>query len=179
MTQKAIAKECAEWIKEKVTFKSNISDKSIQGQLVVDEVGYTPINNFTTVELGCEKGNVISTTIVKGQSLAQTLIRNFDEIWNDKKVLQEVTDEVVESITAAYNENSPDFIYFVTLYNIFNEFLEDVSEDVLPNEATGFKNSKIWNMLYNFQKDAALAIINKLEKFNGCILADSVGLGNT
>ena len=179
MTQKAIAKECADWIKEKVTFKSNISDKTIQGQLVVDDVGYTPVNNFTTVELGCEKGNAISTTIVKDQSLAQTLIRDFNEIWNDKKVLQEVTDEVIESITAAYNENSPDFIYFVTLYNIFNEFLEDVSEDVLPNEATGFKDSKIWGMLYNFQKDAALAIINKLEKYNGCILADSVGLGKT
>lgn len=179
MTQKAIAKECADWIKEKVTFKSNISDKTIQGQLVVDDTGYTPINNFTTVELGCEKGNVISTTIVKDKSLAQTLIRDFNEIWNDKQVLQEVTDEVIESITAAYNENSPDFIYFVTLYNIFNEFLEDVSEDVLPNEATGFKDSKIWGMLYNFQKDAALAIINKLEKYNGCILADSVGLGKT
>lgn len=179
LTQKAIAKECADWIKEKVTFKSNISDKTIQGQLVVDSVGYTPINNFTTVELGCEKGNVISTTIVKDQSLAQTLIRDFDEIWNDKKVLQEVTDEVIDSITAAYNENSPDFIYFVTLYNIFNEFLEDISEDELPNEATGFKDSKIWSMLYNFQKDAALAIINKLEKYNGCILADSVGLGKT
>lgn len=179
MTQKAIAKECADWIKEKVTFKSNISDKTIQGQLVVDDIGYTPINNFTTVELGCEKGNVISTTIVKDQSLAQTLIRDFNEIWNDKKVLQEVTDEVIESITAAYNENSPDFIYFVTLYNIFNEFLEDVSEDVLPNEAIGFKDSKIWGMLYNFQRDAALAIINKLEKYNGCILADSVGLGKT
>ena len=179
MTQKAIAKECADWIKEKVTFKSNISDKTIQGQLVVDDIGYTPINNFTTVELGCEKGNVISTTIVKDQSLAQTLIKDFNEIWNDKKVLQEVTDEVIESITAAYNENSPDFIYFVTLYNIFNEFLEDISEDVLPNEATGFKDSKIWGMLYNFQRDAALAIINKIEKYNGCILADSVGLGKT
>lgn len=179
LTQKAIARECADWIKEKVTFKSNISDKTIQGQLVVDSVGYTPINNFTTVELGCEKGNVISTTIVKDQSLAQTLIRDFDEIWNDKKVLQEVTDEVIDSITAAYNENAPDFIYFVTLYNIFNEFLEDISEDELPNEATGFKDSKIWSMLYNFQKDAALAIINKLEKYNGCILADSVGLGKT
>lgn len=179
MTQKAIAKECADWIKKKVTFKSNISDKMIQGQLVVDDIGYTPINNFTTVELGCEKGNVISTTIVKDQSLTKALIGNFNEIWNDKKVLQEVTDEVIDSITAAYNENSPDFIYFVTLYNIFNEFLEDVSEDVLPNEATGFKNSKIWSMLYNFQKDAALAIINKLEKYNGCILADSVGLGKT
>ena len=179
LTQKAIAKECAEWICEKVTFKSNVSDKSIQGQMVVDNVGYTPIDGFTTVELGCEKGNSISTTIVKDESLAQTLLRDFNEIWNDSKVLQEVTDEVIDNITAAYNENSPDFIYFVTLYNIFNEFLEDVSEDVLPNEATGFKESKIWNMLYNFQKDAALAIINKLEKYNGCILADSVGLGKT
>ena len=179
MTQKAIARECADWIKEKVTFKSNISDKTIQGQIVVDDIGYTPINNFTTVELGCEKGNVISTTIVKDRLLAQTLLRDFNEIWNDRKVLQEVTDEVIESITAAYNENSPDFIYFITLYNIFNEFLEDISDDVLPNEATGFKDSKIWNMLYSFQKDAALAIINKLEKYNGCILADSVGLGKT
>lgn len=179
LTQKAIARECAEWIKRKVTFKSNVSDKSIQGQIVVDDVGYTPINNFTTVELGCEKGNVISTTIVKDESLARTLLADFNEIWNDSKVLQAVTDEVIDSITAAYGENAPDFIYFITLYNIFNEFLEDVSEDVLPNEATGFKESKIWGMLYNFQRDAALAIINKLEKYNGCILADSVGLGKT
>ena len=179
LTQKAIARECAEWIKRKVTFKSNVSDKSIQGQIVVDDVGYTPINNFTTVELGCEKGNVISTTIVKDESLARTLLADFNEIWNDSKVLQAVTDEVIDSITAAYSENAPDFIYFITLYNIFNEFLEDVSEDVLPNEATGFKESKIWGMLYNFQRDAALAIINKLEKYNGCILADSVGLGKT
>lgn len=179
LTQKAIARECAEWIKRKVTFKSNVSDKSIQGQIVVDDVGYTPINNFTTVELGCEKGNVISTTIVKDESLARTLLADFNEIWNDSKVLQAVTDGVIDSITAAYSENAPDFIYFITLYNIFNEFLEDVSEDVLPNEATGFKESKIWGMLYNFQRDAALAIINKLEKYNGCILADSVGLGKT
>ena len=127
LTQKAIAKECAEWIKKKVTFKSNISDKTIQGGIVVDEVGYTPINNFTTIELGCEKGNVISTTIVKDNSLAKTLLADFNEIWNNSKVLQEVTDEVIDNITAAYNENSPDFIYFVTLYNIFNEFLEDIS----------------------------------------------------
>lgn len=179
MTQKAIAKECADWIRAKVTFKSNISDKSIQGQLVVDDAGYTPINGFTTGELGCEKGNAMNTTIVKDASLAKTLLAGFNDIWSDSKLLQNVTDEIIDSISTAYNENSPEFIYFVTLYNIFNEFLEDISEDVLPNEATGFKESKIWGMLYNFQRDAALAIINKLEKFNGCILADSVGLGKT
>ncbi|NCU26212.1 DEAD/DEAH box helicase [Candidatus Nomurabacteria bacterium] len=106
-------------------------------------------------------------------------IQLFDTLWNDKDKLQDVTDVVIENITTAYNENSPELIYFITLYNVFSEFLEDVSEDVLPNEATGFKQSKIWNMLYDFQKDAALAIINKLEKYNGCILADSVGLGKT
>ena len=80
-------------------------------------------------------------------------------------------------INTVYQENSPELIYFMTLYNIFNEFLEDISEDVLPNEATGFQDSIIWHKLYHFQKDAALGIINKLEQYNGCILADSVGLG--
>ena len=111
--------------------------------------------------------------------MSTAYLQLFEQIWNDSSKLQEVTDEVIENITTVYNENSPDYLYFVTLYNIFNEFLEDVSDDVLPNEATGFKESKIWGMLYNFQRDAALAIINKLEKYNGCILADSVGLGKT
>ena len=86
---------------------------------------------------------------------------------------------MLEYIETVYQENSPEFIYFITLYNIFSEFLDDINEDVLPNEKTGFRESVIWKKLYNFQKDAALAIINKLEKYNGCILADSVGLGKT
>ena len=103
----------------------------------------------------------------------------FDTLWNDRDKMQDVTDVVLENISTAYAENSPEFIYFMTLYHVFSEFLDDISEDELPNEATGFKQSKIWSLLYDFQKDAVLAIINKLEKYNGCILADSVGLGKT
>ena len=181
LTQKAIAKECAEWIRQKVKFKSNVTSEQIMGFINVNEESYSPINGFTTVELGCERGNNMFTAITKTSAAenARYFLSTFEEIWNDPARMQDVTDEVIENISTAYNENSPDFIYFVTLYNIFSEFLEDISEDVLPNEATGFKDSKIWNMLYNFQKDAALAIINKLEKYNGCILADSVGLGKT
>ena len=180
LTQKAIAKECAEWIRKKVVFKSNVSSDNMMGFINADDKSYMPINGFTTVDLGCERGNNAYNVVQKTESpMSDLYIKLFNDLWNDKTKMQEVTDEVIENITAAYNENSPDFIYFVTLYNIFNEFLEDISEDVLPNEATGFKESKIWSMLYNFQKDAALAIINKLEKYNGCILADSVGLGKT
>ena len=180
LTQKAIAKECAEWIRQKVTFKSNVSNENMMGFINLDDKNYMPINGFTTVDLGCERGNNAYNMVQKTEAPFSTAyIDLFESIWNDNTKLQEVTDEIIENITAAYNENSPDFIYFLTLYNIFNEFLEDVSEDNLPNEATGFKESKIWSMLYNFQKDAALAIISKLEKYNGCILADSVGLGKT
>lgn len=180
LSQKAIAKECADWIRKKVVFKSNVTNENMMGFLCVDDKAYNPIQGFTTVDLGCERGNNAYTMIQKMPApFSTSYLQLFDQLWNDTARMQEVTEEVIDTITAAYNENSPDFIYFFTLYNIFNEFLEDISEDVLPNEATGFKESKIWNLLFNYQKDAALAIINKLEKFNGCILADSVGLGKT
>ena len=180
LTQKAIARECAEWIRSKAVFKSNITNENMMGFINLDDKSYMPVNGFTTVDLGCERGNNAYNYVQKTDlPFSKEYINLFNTIWNDEDKLQVVTEEVIEGISAAYNENSPDFIYFITLYNIFNEFLDDISEDVLPNEATGFKESKIWNMLFNFQKDAALAIINKLEKYNGCILADSVGLGKT
>ena len=184
LTQKAIAKECAEWIKKKVKFKSNITNQNMQGFINVQSgdsnTAYMPLNGFTTVDIGCEKGNNTYNFINKIDAPdSKQFLELFNSIWNDSNKLQDVTEEVINNITTVYNENSADFLYFVTLFNIFNEFLEDVSEDVLPNDATGFKNSVVWNKLYNFQKDAALAIINKLEKHNGCILADSVGLGKT
>ncbi len=183
LTQKAIATECAEWIKDKVTFKSNVTDDKMNGYLHVrgkEECAYLPINGFTTTDLGCEKGNNILNFVTKLDAAnSKALLQSFDEIWNDSKRFSDVTEQVAESISNIYKENAPEFVYFITLYNIFHEFLEDISDDVLPNEATGFKSSQIWNKLYDFQKDAALAIINKLEKYNGCILADSVGLGKT
>lgn len=184
MTQKAIAKECADWIKGKARFKSNITGENMGGFMTVEnenkQVAYMPINGFTTVDIGCERGNNSYNMINRFDApFSASYMQLFETLWKDKEKLQDVTDVIIENITTAYNENSPEFIYFMTLYHVFSEFLDDISEDELPNEATGFKQSKIWNMLYDFQKDAALAIINKLERYNGCILADSVGLGKT
>lgn len=184
MTQKAIAQECADWIRRKARFKSNTTGENMGGFMTVaapsEDVAYMPINGFTTVDIGCERGNNSYNMVSRMEAPFSTqYMQQFESLWNDRDKLQDVTDVIVETISSAYNENSPEFIYFMMLYNVFSEFLDDLSEDVLPNEATGFKQSKIWNMLYDFQKDAVLAIINKLEKYNGCILADSVGLGKT
>lgn len=184
MTQKSIAKECADWIRRKAVFKSNITGENMQGFMTVDssaeQVAYMPMAGFTTVDIGCERGNNSYNITNRMEAPFSTqYMQLFETIWNDRSKMQDVTDVVIENISSAYNENSPEFIYFMTLYHVFSEFLDDISEDVLPNEATGFKESKIWNLLYDFQRDAVLAIINKLEKYNGCILADSVGLGKT
>lgn len=184
MTQRAVARECAEWIRKKATFKSNTTGNNMSGfatvESVKENVAYMPLNGFTTVDIGCERGNNSYNMVNRMETpFSEQYMQLFETIWNDKTQLQDVTDVVIENISTVYNENSPELIYFMTLYNVFSEFLEDISEDVLPNEATGFKASKIWDMLYDFQKDAVLAIINKLEKYNGCILADNVGLGKT
>ena len=184
MTQKAIAKECADWIRRKATFKSNTTGENMGGFVTVantqQQVAYMPINGFTTVDIGCERGNNSYNMVNRFEApFSASYMQLFETLWNDHDKLQDVTDVVIENITTAYNENSPEFIYFMTLYHVFSEFLDDISEDDLPNEATGFKQSKIWSLLYDFQKDAVLAIINKLERYNGCILADSVGLGKT
>ena len=184
MTQKAIAKECADWIRRKATFKSNTTGENMGGFVTVEniqqQIAYMPINGFTTVDIGCERGNNSYNMVNRFEApFSDSYMQLFETLWKDHDKLEDVTDVVIENIITAYNENSPEFIYFMTLYHVFSEFLDDISEDELPNEATGFKESKIWNMLYDFQKDAVLAIINKLERYNGCILADSVGLGKT
>jgi superfamily II DNA or RNA helicase len=185
LTQKAIAKECADWIRRKAAFRSNSTKAPMQqfACLFSDnaEAAYMPLHGFTAVDLGYQQGDAVSNLINKLDEvpLTTTYLQLFDQIWSDSEKLQDVTDRICTHIESVYKENSPEKIYFLMLYNIFNEFLEDLNEDVLPNDMTGYKNSIVWNKLFNFQRDAATGIINKLESYNGCILADSVGLGKT
>ena len=185
MTQRAIAKECADWIRAKARFKSNTGGEQMMGFMMTSSAEnqsvYVPMSGFTTVDLGCERGNNAYNIVqcIDEPQATQMYMRTFDELWNDPVKLQDVTDVVIENISTVYAEHAPEMIYLTTLYHVFSEFLDDLSENELPNEATGFKESKIWSMLYDFQRDAVLAIINKLDTYNGCILADSVGLGKT
>lgn len=182
---KAIARECRKWIEQKVRFKTNYGNRYIQPHIALDtnerKFVYMGINEFSSAGFGYEKDNAILNQVIKTDDFDATrqYMQSFDEVWDDENILKDVTEEVAGYISNLYKENSPEFIYYLTLFNIFDEFLEDISEDELANEKTGFKQSVIWNKLYDFQRDAVLGIINKLERHNGCILADSVGLGKT
>ncbi len=186
LTQRAIARECANWIRKKATFKSNKTKAPMQQFIHVNngsenQVAYMPLSGFTAVDLGYQKGDAVSNLVNRFDetSHAETYLQLFDQIWNDKEKLEDVTAAICEHIESVYQENSPERIYFLMLYHIFNEFLDEIDEDVLPNDRTGYLDSLVWQKLFNFQRDAAIGIINKLETYNGCILADSVGLGKT
>jgi hypothetical protein len=182
LTQRAVARECAEWVRQKVTFRSNRTGAPMQQFAVVDEsAAYFPLQGFTAADLGYERGPAVSNMVTRldGAPETRNLVQLFDQIWRNDDQLDDVTQAVQEHIASVYAENSPQRVYFLILYNLFAEFLEDINEDVLPNDLTGYQQTEIWKSLYNFQRDAATGIINKLETYNGCILADSVGLGKT
>ena len=185
LTQRAIAKECADWVNRKATFRSNRGNAPMQQFASVQAHGttaiYMPLHGFTAVDLGYQRGDAVSNIVNKFDEPVNTAVflSLFDQIWNDQEKLEDVTTRVCDHIGSVYQENSPERIYFLMLYNIFSEFLEDLNEDELPNDRTGYQDRLIWQKLFNFQRDAATGIINKLEKYSGCILADSVGLGKT
>ncbi len=187
LTQRAVARECAQWIRQKARFRSNKTKAPMQPFVHVanrdQATAYMPVNGFTAVDLGYQQGNAVSNFVnrMDEPAHAQMYLQLFDQIWDDPEKVEDVTAAICDHIESVYQENSPERIYFIMLYNIFRDFLEDVDEDVLPNDLTGYRDTLVWNKLFNFnyQKDAATGIINKLETYNGCILADSVGLGKT
>lgn len=182
LTQRAIARECADWVRRKVRFRSNTSGKVMQPIIGVGgDAAYLPVQDFSTSALGYEAGGALSNVVGKfeGPLEAAGLLTVFDQVWNDPATLEDVTSTVLERIEQVYAENSPRHIYFLILNSIFSDFLADLSEDALPNDRTGYRETKVWQALYDFQRDAAESIIQKLETYNGCILADSVGLGKT
>lgn len=188
LNQSAIAKEFAGWIKDKVEIKSvkdtkdrpqimfkgisiqNESDESvIQGSLDFDAsgLGYAPSPAY------------VMNQFAKDKMATQQFVGWFNQFWDNDEFVEDIKSEVLESVQTMYKENTPEFIYFVTLYNIFKEYLDEFDEDKIIKGKTGFKNTTVWNKLYKFQKDGVLGAIEKLERYNGCVIADSVGLGKT
>jgi len=185
LSQKSVAKECYDWIDKKVNIKSMVKPNFLHGKMYhIENPDRDPISvmgssNFTYSGLGFGNSHNIELNLeMQDKRDISDLKKWFDEIWNDKTGLVEnVKEEVLSYLNKLYKENSPELVYLLTIYNIFSDYLKD--EDLFLEDKIGFKETKVWNMLYDFQKDGVKGAIKKLERLNGCIIADSVGLGKT
>lgn len=185
MKQAAIAKECADWLQSKAEIKSLKHSNPAQPRLVYIEnpeenISINGTVDFTSDGLGITPSNRLDSNMcLYGKEYTISFLQAFNELWEDDSAVVDVKYKVLEQMQVLYKENTPEFIYFVTLYNIFSNYLDELTEDNIVKSRTGFKNTLIWNKLYKFQQDGVMGAIDKIEKYNGCIIADSVGLGKT
>ncbi|HJK78863.1 MAG TPA: helicase-related protein [Methanocorpusculum sp.] len=186
MKQAVIARECADWIRRKVEIKSLRRSNPAQFRLIHLEnpdgetISINGTVDFTTDGLGITPSTRNdSNTCMYGTQFTQMFLQQFNELWEDSEQVEDVKNRVLEQMLVMYKENTPQFIYFVSLYHVFSSYLGELTDTNIMKDKTGFEDTLIWNKLYKFQKDGAKGVIDKIEKYNGCILADSVGLGKT
>ncbi len=187
LTQSAIAKECADWLRQKVKIKSYRETNPAQMRLAYvenadpeEDIAIQGTVDFSSDGLGLTpSARNDANTCLYGRTMTQGLLMLFDGIWNNPAVVEDVTEKVLSEMEVLYKENTPEAIYFITLYHIFEAYLGELTEETIIKTKTGIKESLIWNKLYKFQRDGVMGAIDKIEKYGGCIIADSVGLGKT
>ena len=187
LTQSAIAKECADWLRQKVRIKSYREKNLAQMRLTYVEnaepeadIAIQGTVDFTSDGLGITpSARNDMNTCMYGRSMTQGFLQSFEGIWNNPAAVEDVTEKVLSEMEILYKENTPESVYFITLYHIFEAYLGELTEETIIKTRTGIKESLIWNKLYKFQRDGVMGAIDKIEKYGGCIIADSVGLGKT
>ncbi|MFD2247293.1 helicase-related protein [Pontibacter ruber] len=182
-----VAKECAEWISTKAKIRSAKHTNYIGTKLLhVHNVipGPVAINtsraDFTATGLGFAPSNTrFFYNVVTRESETMDMLQFFNEQWGNPAFVDDIKQDVLKQLEYAYKDQTPQFLYYFTLYNLFKDYLEELDEERIVKSKTGFKETLVWNKLYKFQKDGVLGAIDKIERYNGCIIADSVGLGKT
>lgn len=187
LSQRSVARACQSWLREKAEIRSMVKPNFLHGKLYHVhqacgiEKAIAGSSNFTTHGLGLNgTKNIELNMVIDSDRDREDLLDWFDDLWNDDTgLVEDVKDEVLRYLDQLYADNSPEFIYLLTLYHVFSDYLDEAVKGRLLDERTGFYDSGIWNALYEFQKDGVKGSINKILKHNGCIIADSVGLGKT
>ena len=186
LDQAQVAKECARWLKEKAEIRTASNPLAISQNLFHAQnangnaVAVQGSSGFTSAGLGyAESDRYHMNMCASDTQSTQALLDWFETIWADPSAVQDAKSLLLQQLENLTKDQSPQFVYFLTLYNIFKDFLEDIDEENIIKSKTGFKETLVWNKLYKFQRDGVLGAIDKLEKYNGCIIADSVGLGKT
>ena len=186
LRQKPIAKACAEWIQEKVEIRTTRESNLIHGKMYhianngVDKA-ILGSSNFTVRGLGLSSNNSnIELNLEVDSDRDRTDLKMwFDEIWNNDELVEDVKAKVLAKLKQIGQDHPPELVYYKTLYALFREEIETRKTNEQTLEDTHLYDTQIWDKLYEFQKEGAKSVIARLLRHNGCILADSVGLGKT
>lgn len=186
LKQKKIAKDCSEWIKNKVKIKSIKQSGLLHGKMyhITDsnknESAILGSSNFTSKGLGFAKNSNIELNLeVQDKRDIQDLKNWFYEVWEDNNLTEDVKPKVLKYLEQLYADNPPELLYFKTLYHLFEKYLDEKNSFDDIETQKQYTDTAIWQKLFEFQKDGVKSAINKINKHNGCIIADSVGLGKT
>lgn len=186
LNQTQVARECARWLADKVQVRAATNPGAFGQNLLHvqnkngEAIGIQGSSSFTSTGFGYTESDRYHMNMCAVDAPSTTaMLEWFESIWNDPAAVQDAKEQILKELDNLIKDQSPEFIYFLTLYNLFKDFLEDIDEENIIKTKTGFKETLVWNKLYKFQRDGVLGAIDKLEKYNGCIIADSVGLGKT
>ena len=186
LRQKPIAKACAQWIKEKVEIRTTRQSNLIHGKMYhiandcVDKA-ILGSSNFTVRGLGLSSNNSnIELNLEVDSDRDRTDLKAwFDELWNNDELVEDVKAQVLAKLAQIGKDHAPELIYYKTLYELFRDEIESRKTNDQTLEDTHLYDTKIWETLYEFQKEGVKSVIARLLRHDGCILADSVGLGKT
>ena len=180
-----VAKEFASWIENKVNIKK-IKSRKIEGKILnitnsKKSSTYITHSNFDAVGLEVldRGGRVHINECVEDPSRSNAILTAFDSIWSNPNQVEDIKKSILSRLEIIYQDKSPELLYFFTINHLFSNFLEEINDDDILKKGTGITETLIWNKLFDFQRDGVIGAINKIEKYGGCIIADSVGLGKT
>lgn len=186
LNQAKVAAECAKWIEKQALVKTTVRSGLIPQTLFHvsnesdESIAIQGSSQFTSTGLGYTESDSFDMNMcVKDLENTKGLLQWFDSLWTNETMVADAKELLLQQLNYLAEEKPAQFIYFVTLYNLFKDYLEEFDEEKIIKSKTGFKNTLVWNKLYKFQRDGVIGAIDKLETHNGCIIADSVGLGKT
>ena len=187
LQQKHLAQQCATWVKSRQVKIRSISQANfLHGKMYLTEskatdgVAVVGSSNFTRSGLGYgTSANLEINLATSDKDTCVELQKWFDRLWTDKELTKDVQQDVLDALNRLGQDHAPELVYYKTLYELFRDEIEARRDGEQQLQDIHLYDTQIWNALYDFQKDGAKSTIARLRQHNGCILADSVGLGKT
>ena len=187
LEQRPLARACAEWIREKAEVRTVRRANFLHGKMFhiapargAESAAFAGSSNFTRRGLGFGAAPNIELNVeIARQDDRAALLAWFDGLWSDDARTEDAKDEVLAALAQLGRAWAPEFVYYKTLFHVFAERLAEREAGEAQLRDVHLYDTEIWRRLYDFQRAGAKSVIARLLRHNGCILADSVGLGKT